>query len=150
MIEKDILKQYRSLKREVATEQKRIDEMDEEIDSMMPEVQEVTDTVTFGKKGKKPLGKVTISGNRDHTYINRKRVRLRVRKAKQELHLAKLENMILDVEEYINNVEDSETRMMMRGYFLEGKNWTEVAKDMGEGYSGDACKKKVQRELGKI
>ena len=58
--------------------------------------------------------------------------------------------MILDVEEYINEIPDSETRRMMRFFFIEEKTWNEVAEAMGEGYTGEACKKKVQRELGKI
>lgn len=149
-MDKGILKQYASLKREFADEEKRIMEMDAEIQVMEPMRNEVTDIVTCGKRGKKPLGTRTIHGFEDNTAINRKRARLRERKAKQELRLSRIENMILDVEEFINEVPDSETRRMMRFFFLEEKTWNEVAELMGEGYTGEACKKKVQRELGKI
>ena len=146
-MDKSILKQCASLKREYVDEEKRIQAMEAE---MAPICKEVTDVVTKGRRGKKPLGICTIHGNEDNTQINRKRARLRERKAKQELRLARIENMILDVEEYINEIPDSETRRMMRFFFIEEKTWNEVAEAMGEGYTGEACKKKVQRELGKI
>ena len=138
-MDKSILKQCASLKREYVDEEKRIQAMEAEIQAMAPICKEVTDVVTKGRRGKKPLGICTIHGNEDNTQINRKRARLRERKAKQELRLARIENMILDVEEYINEIPDSEE-----------KTWNEVAEAMGEGYTGEACKKKVQRELGKI
>lgn len=149
-MDKSILRQCASLKREYVEEEKRIQEMDAEIQAMAPVWKEVTDVVTKGKRGKKPLGICTIRGNEDNTQINRKRARLRERKAKQELRLVRIENMILDVEEYINDVPDSETRRMMRLFYIEEKTWNEVAEIMGSGYTGEACKKKVQRELGKI
>lgn len=149
-MDKSILRQCASLKREYVEEEKRIQEMDAEIQAMAPVWKEVTDVVTKGKRGKKPLGICTIHGNEDNTQINRKRARLRERKAKQELRLVRIENMILDVEEYINDVPDSETRRMMRLFYIEEKTWNEVAEIMGSGYTGEACKKKVQRELGKI
>ena len=149
-MDKSILKQCAILKREYVDEEKRIQAMEAEIQAMAPICKEVTDVVTKGRRGKKPLGICTIHGNEDNTQINRKRARLRERKAKQELRLARIENMILDVEEYINEIPDSETRRMMRFFFIEEKTWNEVAEAMGEGYTGEACKKKVQRELGKI
>lgn len=149
-MDKSILRQCASLKREFADEERRIQEMEAEIQTMAPVWKEVTDVVTKGKRGKKPLGICTIHGNEDNTQINRKRARLRERKAKQELRLVRIENMILDVEEYINDVPDSETRRMMRLFYIEEKTWNEVAEIMGSGYTGEACKKKVQRELGKI
>lgn len=149
-MDKSILKQYVSLNREAQEEEKRISEMDTEIRQMSPDNEEVTDVVTKGRRGKKPLGICTIHGYEDNTAINRKRAKLRERKARQELRLARIENMILDVEEYINDVPNSETRIMMRLFFLQDKTWTEVAAYMGDGYTAEACKKKVQRELGKI
>lgn len=149
-MDKSILRQYTSLKKEFEDEDKRIREMDEEIRTTDPNNKEVTDVVTKGRRGKKPLGICTIHGYEDNTAINRKRARLRERKAKQELRLSRIENMILDVEEYVNDIPDSETRRIMRCFFIEGKTWNEAAQAMGEGYTGEACKKKIQRELGKI
>lgn len=146
-MDRSILKQYVSLKKEVEDEEQRIRSMQEEIDRMSPAADEVSDIVTRGKRGKKPLGTVTIHGVGDESKINRKRARLRERKARQEIRLSKLELMVLDAEDFINTVEDSETRRIMRFFYLEGKTWNQTAEAMGEGYSGDACKKKVQREI---
>lgn len=143
--EKEILKQYKSLCQEAGREEIRIREMSDEIDKMSAEYKEVTDVVTMGKKGKKPLGTCVIRGHNDYTKIHRKKARLRERKAIQEIKLAKIENMILDVEEFINNVEDSELRMILRLYFIEAKTWAEVAENMGSGYTQEGCKKKIQR-----
>lgn len=148
-MDKDILRQYTSLKKEILFETKRIKKMEDDINSAVPADREITDVVTKGKRGKKSLGSVVISGIGDQTSINRKRARLRERKAKQELRLAKIEILTADAEDYINNIPDSETRIIMRLFFLEGKTWNEVAKAMGAGYTGEACKKKVQRELNK-
>lgn len=148
-MDKSILKQYSSLKKEFSEEEIRIREMDKEIEQMTPNYMEVSDVVTKGKRGKKPLGTCVIHGYEDSAII-RRRARLRERKAKQELRLSRIENMILDVEEFVNGITDSETRRMMRHFFIEEKTWNEVADSMGEGYTGEACKKKVQRELGKI
>lgn len=146
-MDKDILRQYTSLRKEAEDEARRIHAMGEEIGRMLPTADEVTDRVTCGKKGNKPLGTVVIRGVGDQTKINRKRAQLRERKAKQELRLAGIERMLADVEEFINAVEDSEARRVMRFFYIEGMTWNQTAAAMGEGYSGDACKKKVQRIL---
>ena len=146
-LDKAILKQYTSLKKEIEEEERRIQAMNKEIERMRPVAAEVSDVVTKGKRGKKPLGTIIIHGQGDESKINRKRAQLRERKAKQEIRLSRLELMISDIEDFINAVEDSETRRIMRFFYLEGKTWNQAAEAMGEGYSGDACKKKVQREI---
>lgn len=145
---KESLKQYIHLCKEFEKEELRIKKMQQDLDAMVPDNKVVTDVVTKGKRGKKPLGICTIRGIDDNT-IRRRRTKLRERKAKQELMLSTLENMIIDAEEYINEVPDSETRQMMRHFFIDGQEWTEVAESMGDGYTADACKKRVQRELAK-
>lgn len=144
---KEILRQYKSLRMEEEREKRRISAMYEDIMGMNPEWKESMDVVTKGKKGKKPLGLCTIKGCEDNTKINRKRALLRKRKAIQEIRLSEIENMILDVEEYINSVENSEFRILLRMHFIDGKTWEEIAESMGEGYTAEGCKKKIQRFL---
>lgn len=144
-----MLRQYRSMLIEWREEETRICSMEKELNHIQPDYQSVSDVVTKGKRGKKPLGLCVIHGIEDPA-LARKRAKLRERKARHEIQQAKLENIILDVEEYINNVEDSEARRMMRYFFVDGlDSWNETAKAMGEGYSGEACKKKIQRILQK-
>lgn len=51
------------------------------------------------------------------------------------------------LERYIENIEDSETRMMFTLRFINGLSWYQVARHMGEGYIGDNLKKKCYRYL---
>lgn len=78
-MDKSILKQYSSMLKEVKDEERRIQDMEAEILAMQPIDREVTDVVTRGKRGKKPLGTCVIRGENDHSSINRKRARLRER-----------------------------------------------------------------------
>ena len=144
-MEKEILKQYISLINEIRDEEERIHKLEKEIDSMNPIKREVTDVVTKGKRGKKPLGTYTIRGNEDNTSINRKRRQLRERKAKKELHVVHLDDMVIDAEEYIYNMEESELRRILMFFCIDRKTWQEVAKSMGEGYTAEQCKQKFSR-----
>lgn len=146
-MDKEILRQYISIKREIKEEQQRIDRLERQIADMTPKLQTVSDIVTMGKRGKKSLGNVKISGVGDQTLINRKRAALRERKARKELKMSMLERLVCDVEEYIDAIPDSETRRIMRYFYLDGLTWAQTAIAMGEGYSPESCKKKVQREL---
>lgn len=144
-MDKSILKQYSSLLKEIKDESERVQELEAEIASMRPIDKEVTDVVTKGRRGKKPLGTCVIHGENDHTRINRKRAQLRVRKAKKELHLSQLEVMVADAEEYIYSLEESELRRILIFFCIERKSWDEVAEAMGDGYTAEACKQKYSR-----
>lgn len=144
-MDKELLNQYKNLLREYELETVRIRTMEKKIEEMTPECVEAADVVSRGKKGKRTLGLQMIQGYEDYTKQNRSRAKLRERKARQELRLAEIENIIIDVEEFINYVPDSEMRSLLRLYYIDGKSWREAAVAMGEGYSEDACKKKAQR-----
>ena len=139
MADKSILRQYASMIKEAEDEERRIRNLEAEIRSMRPL------DVTRGKRGKKPLGTCVIRGENDHTAINRKRARLRERKAKKELHVSRIEMMVADAEEYIYSIDDSELRRITEFYCIDRKNWDEVAEAMGEGYTAEACKQKFSR-----
>ena len=144
-MDKGILRQYVSIRKEIEDEEERIRELEKEIECMKPVNREVTDVVTKGKKGKKPLGICTVRGNEDNTPINKKRNKLRERKANKELHVVKLDNMVIEAEEYIYNMEESEIRRILMFFCIEKKSWKEVAKAMGEGYTEEQCKQKFSR-----
>lgn len=144
-IDKNILRQFINLCQESENERIRIGKLEQEIDAMEPMDRCVSDVVTKGKRGKKPLGICTVHGNNDNSLINRKREKLRERKAKKELHLVQINNMIIDAEEFIYSVDDSELRRIMIYSCIEQKSWNEVAEAMGEGYTPEACKQKFSR-----
>lgn len=143
--DKGILRQLSSLVAEVASEDKRINEMQKEIDLMGPEIREVSDVVTKGRRGKKPLGTCKIHGFEDYKRLNKKKAMLRTRKARKELHVAQLEQLIIDAEEFIYTVNDSEMRNILLYYCIDRKSWDGVAAAMGEGYTAEACKQKYSR-----
>lgn len=144
-LDKNVLKQYLSIKKEIESEEVRINKLQIEIDSMKPAEKEVTDIVTKGKRGKKPLGLCIIRGNEDYQDINKKRTELRERKAKKELHVIDLEKRVIDVETYIYSLEESDLRNILLFSCIDGMNWKEVAAAMGEGYTEEACKQKFSR-----
>lgn len=143
--DKNVLKQYLSIKKEIDAEESRIDKLQREIDEMKPTERMVTDVVTKGKRGKKPLGICIIRGNGDYEEINKKRAELRERKAKKELHVVALEKKVIDVEAYIYRLEESDLRNIIMYSCVDGLSWKEVAEAMGEGYTEEACKKKFSR-----
>lgn len=142
---KEALRQLAEHYKEFNAEEKRIRELSELIESMKPNERAVTDVVTKGKKGKKPLGICKISGTRDNTAINRHRAKLRERKGKKETHLSQVESAIIDAEEYIYTLEDSEIRSILLYFCIDRLSWNEVAKEMGDGYTAEACKQKYSR-----
>lgn len=147
MEDKTIIKQLANLRKEIASEEKRINEMQVEIERLRPKIREVTDIVTKGKRGKKSLGICKIHGFEDYKKINKKRVKIRERKAKKELHISQLEEMVILAEELIYTQKDSELRNIMLLYCVDQKSWDEVAISMGEGYTAEACKQKFSRFL---
>lgn len=144
-MDKDILRQYASISQEVEEEEKRIRTLEKDIEAMRPEEKEVSDIVTKGKHGKKTLGILKIHGNEDYKKINEKRAKLRERKAKKELHTIKLDSMIIQAEDYIYNIPESELRRIILYKLIDKKSWKEVAVSMGEGYTAEACKQKFSR-----
>lgn len=144
-MDKRILKQLADLKIEFEAEEKRIEELQFEIDRMKPMVREVSDIVTKGRRGKKPLGTCTIHGFEDYKNLNQKQARLRKRKAKKEMHLAEIELMVIDAEEYIYTVNNSEMRNILMYFCIDRKSWEEVAAAMGPGNTAEACKQKYSR-----
>jgi hypothetical protein len=143
--DKSVLKQYLSIRKEIDAEESRIDKLQREIDSMRPMEREVTDVVTKGKRGKKPLGICIIRGAGDYEDINKKRANLRERRAKKELQVVTLERKVIDVEAFLYSMEESELRSIIMYSCVDGMNWKEVAEAMGDGYTEEACKKKFSR-----
>ena len=104
----------------------------------------VSDTVTRGKKGKQSLGTVRIEGFPSRDYQKRKWT---LRRYKQML--AKYDDKLLkkqiQVEEYIQSIEDSYVRQAMRYRYIDGMSWIRIGKQMHT--TEDAIRKTVSRYL---
>lgn len=143
-MDKAILEQYTSLKAEISDVEVKIAKLTAGIRKL--EVSEVADSVSCGKRGKKPLGTVKIHGIPVREITIRKQ-RLQRRRLEYSMLLRKLEDMTAEVENYINTLPDSEIRRLLRFRFLQGMEWRQVSRMMGRGYSVSACKMKVARFL---
>jgi hypothetical protein len=111
----------------------------------------VTDSVSRGKKGKKSLGSVKITGKPDG-LIERKRQQLKRKIALQEQLEVELLEKQTQAEEFIQTVEKSEMRTMLRFYFIDDLTYAQTAERMNALYSkrrirytDENVKKRIQR-----
>lgn len=149
MADRNILEEYADMKEEIKDLRRRIDAGRRELDKLNKQI--VTDSVTCGKKGKKPLRTVKIQG-KPTMYIIRKQNALEhniTRLEHLELELLELQNQ---AEEYIEQIEKSELRIMFRLYFIDDLTYPKVAMRMNQmfpkrkiKYTDENVKKRVQR-----
>lgn len=144
-IDKNVLEQYSSMKKEIADLGRMIVDSNKKIKRY--EKQVISDTVT-GTRADMTIGVIKVEGiaqqwiDREHE-LNQRRI------DKMERFKEKLEKMIGEVEEYIQSIEDSEIRRLARFRYIEDLEWQQVAVRMGKGYSKDSCRMKMERFLQK-
>lgn len=150
-LEKMILVEYADMKEEIKDLRKRIQKLESEIGRLENSI--VTDSVSCGKKGKKSLGTVKISGV-PNGLISRKRTTLAARRALLVEREAKLLELMNEAEEYINSIEKSELRMMFEFYYIDDLTWCQVAQRMNHAfpkrrikYTEDNCRMRHNRFL---
>ena len=143
----DMLEEIKDFRRRIQEDQKKIDQLSQTI---------VSDSVTCGKKGKKPLRTVKIKGF-PNMEINRRIGLLKKRKAKMMLLESDLLEKQVQVEEYIDGIDKSELRMMFRLYYLDNLTWYQVALRMNQvfpkrriKYTEDSCRMRNKRYFEKI
>ena len=129
-MEKHILEQYTDMRAEERDLVRRIQSLDAKLLNMEMEGYIVTDSVTCGRKGKKPLGTRLIKGFPFPEY-ERKRELLRTYKLQLHLADAKLLNLLNQVEEYLEGIKDSRIRRIMRYRYIDDLSWAQVAHRMG-------------------
>lgn len=143
MKDKHILEQYTSMRAEQQDLIRRIQSLDAKLLNMeMNSI--VSDTVTRGKKGKQSLGTVRIEGFPSRDYQKRKWT---LRRYKQTLanYDDKLLKKQIQVEEYIQGIEDSYVRQAMRYRYIDGMSWIRIGKQMHT--TEDAIRKTISRYL---
>ena len=144
-IEKNVLEQYASIKKEIADLERMIAESNGKIKKY--EKQVVSDTVT-GTRPDLTIGPIKITGIAQQ-QIDRENELNRNRIQKMKRFKKKLEKLVVEVEEYIQKIPDSEIRRIARLRYLEELEWRQVAVRMGKGYSETSCRKKIERFLQK-
>lgn len=153
-MERNILVEYADMLEEIKDVRRRIQEDQKKIDQLSQTI--VSDSVTCGKKGKKPLRTVKIKGF-PNMEINRRIGLLKKRKAKMMLLESDLLEKQIQVEEYIDGIDKSELRMMFRLYYLDNLTWYQVALQMNQifpkrriKYTEDSCRMRNKRYFEKI
>lgn len=153
-MDKSILSEYADMREEIKDLRRRITEDQKKIDLLKQTV--VSDSVTCGKKGKKPIRTVKIKGF-PQLEINRRISLLKRRQAKLQMLESDLIEKQLHVEEYIQSIHKSELRTMFRLYYIDNLTWYQVAFRMNQifpkrriKYTEDNCKQRHKRFLEKI
>lgn len=153
-MDKSILSEYADMKEEIKDLRRRIDEDQKRIDQLRRTI--VTDSVSCGKKGKKPIRTVKIKGF-PKVEIERRVALMEKRQAKLQMLETDLVEKQLQVEEYIQTIEKSELRIMFRLYYIDSLTWYQVALKMNQmfpkrrvKYTEDNCKQRHKRYLEKV
>lgn len=146
MIEKHILEQYTDMQKEHKDLLRRIRRLDDQIAKMEESGYTVADSVACGKKGKKAIKTVKVEGF-PHPDYERKRALLRRYKAKLKLFEEDLLEKQIEVEEYIQSIEDSRIRRIMRYRYIDNLTWQQVANRMGKYFTAESSRKMHDRYL---
>ena len=153
-MDKRILIEYADMKGEIKDLRRRIEEDRRALDKLNKTI--VTDSVSCGKKGKKPLRTVKVQGKPTMAII-RKQAAYERKIAQLELLEADLLEKQTQVEEYIQQIEKSELRIMFRLYYIDNLTWYKVAIQMNQmfpkrriKYTEDNCKQRHKRFLEKV
>ena len=153
-MDKSILSEYADMKEEIKDLRRRITEDQKKIERLNRLI--VVDSVTCGKKGKKPIRTVKIKGF-PKMEIEHRRALLERRQAKLRMLETDLIEKQLQVEEYIQTIEKSELRIMFRLYYIDSLTWYQVAMRMNQifpkrriKYTEDNCKQRHKRFLEKV
>ncbi len=153
-MDKNILSEYADMKEEIKDLRRRIAEDQKKISKLERTV--VADSVTCGKKGKKPIRTVKIKGF-PKVEIERRSEMMKKRQANLQMLETDLIEKQLQVEEYIQTIQKSELRTMFRLYYIDNLTWYQVALRMNQmfpkrriKYTEDNCKQRHKRYLEKV
>lgn len=153
-MDKNILIEYADMKEEIKDLRRRIEQNKKELSRLNGQI--VMDSVSCGKKGKKPLGTVKITG-RPVTAISRKESLLNKRIRRLEELEEELLELTIQVDEYIEMIEKSELRIIFRLYYIDDLTWYQVALRMNQNfpkrkvkYTEDNCRMRHNRFLEKL
>lgn len=156
-MEKDkifVLTQYADAVARIKYLRRKIDNLESRLSRMMnTDYGIASDTVTCGKKGKKPLGTIKITGFRHKDYTDTEN-KLLQKKLELKQREEKLMELQAEAEEFIESVDDIEIRNILSLYYIDNLTWNQVALKMNDlykkkNYTESACRNKHNRFLKK-
>ncbi len=147
-MKKQILKQYTELLREREDIKRRLRNTEEKLEKLEEDGFLVADSVTCGRRGKKPLKTYVVRG---FPFPEWEQLHMRLKLQKGQLTQAEksITENVKAVEEFIQGVTDSRMRRLLRYRYLDELGWTEVALRMGGKHTADSCRMTVDRFLQK-
>lgn len=150
---KKLLEQYSAALSRTKILRQQVSRLESKIEKMTKENYFVSDVVTCGKKGRKPLGTAKVSGF-PHEEYNNTRVLLEKRRNNLYKEEQELLELITKVEEYISIIDDIEMRSILTLYYVDDLNWVQVANRMNDfykrkKYTESSCRQKHDRFLKK-
>lgn len=150
---KKLLEQYSAALCRVKILRQQVSRLESKIEKITKEDYFVSDVVTYGKKGKKPLGTAKVSGFPYREY-NNTQVLLQKRRNNLYREEQELLDLITKVEEYISKIDDLEMRNILTLYYVDDLTWIQVAHRMNDvtkktKYTESSCRQKHDRFLEK-
>ena len=134
-MEKNILQDYTNAKARVKYLRKAAEKLEKKIERLEHTGYGlVGDTVSRGKRGKKPLGTIRISGFPVPEYQETV-CQLKLRKKKLKAEEIKLEKMASEAEQFIESVQDIEIQNILSLHYIDGMTWVQIAHTMNELYN---------------
>ncbi|MBE7718804.1 hypothetical protein [Lacrimispora indolis] len=142
-IDKDILIEYSDALARVKLLREQLQKKEDHLDRLRERGYVVADTVTKGKRGKKPLGTAVIIGypvpeSQKAARAYEKSYAILMDEEQELLEL------INQVEKYIAGVDKMEIRNIMTLYYVEGLNWVQVAHRMNDLYKDQIYRGKMR------
>lgn len=141
-MKKTVLEQYIELKNEINEINTRIQKLQTKLKKINAEGN-VKDAVKGGSGGRQSyhIEGFPVAEEDEVKYLIKKNLRI------LEERKAKVAELIVDVESYINTIDDSRMRRMITHRYINNLPWWKVAQQMGKGYTEDSCKKQMERFL---
>ena len=152
-MEKHILEQYADAAARTKILRRTVERLEIRLKKIIEKEYIAADSVSLGKKGKKPLGRVTITGFPDK-LCGETRAMLAKRKTKLQQEEQELLELMTEVEEYIAGIQDVEIRNILTLYYIDDLSWQKVAGRMNvlykrRHYTDNGCRLKHDRFLKK-
>lgn len=142
---KRALEQYNSLKQEKADNERIINNIEKRIAELEEKGYKEKDSVSGGNGG---IQHFSIEGFPYPRYHREKSLLILRKKRWSEIE-EKLDKQISEIEEYLNSIDDSQMRRMIKYKYIEELSWQQVAERMGGGNTADGCRMAVDRYLKK-
>ena len=151
---RDVLDQYYDLKKEIKELRSKIERLEYKIPKLEKQISDIEAGETVMDKVRGGLGGIqsfTIEGIPVREYHD-KQMELNIKRRLlidriEMLNTLELESlrMVNEVETFINDIQDSHTRRIIRLRIVEGMTWNEVADSIGGGNTEDSVKKTYYR-----